>query len=277
MLLRTGRLPISALMRRLLTGYAQQFNRRHRRHGVLFQNRYKSILCEEEAYLRELVRYIHLNPLRSGAVPDLGALGRYPRSGHSALMGKVSRTWQDTDYVLQLFGDRLRQARTAYERFVAEGVDKGRRPDLVGGGLIRSAGGWSAVKALRSTGTRVMGDERVLGSGNFIQSVLEQAQEQYEKKTLARMKGLTLETLIERVAEQMGLTPTDICRTGRQRAPARARAIICALGMEYLGLSGRRASRRLNVSPSAVSKLAQRGHKDALAEKLAVALFREAG
>lgn len=55
MLLRTGQLPISTVMRRLLTGYAQQFNRRHRRYGVLFQNRYKSILCEEEPYLLELV------------------------------------------------------------------------------------------------------------------------------------------------------------------------------------------------------------------------------
>jgi biotin operon repressor len=264
-------------MRRLLTGYAQQFNRRHRRHGVLFQNRYKSILCEEDAYLRELVRYIHLNPLRAGTVLDIKSLRVYSRCGHSALMGKVGREWQDTDYVLRLFGGRLRQARTAYERFVAEGVDQGRRPELVGGGLIRSSGGWSAIKALRNSGMRIMGDERILGSGQFVQSAIEQAREQYEKKTLARVRGLTLETLSERVAKQLGLAPADVCRAGRQRTIARARAIISLLAIEYLGISGREVSLRLNLSPSAVSKLMQRGRKDALTEKLAGTLFRDHG
>jgi len=277
MLLRTGRVPISILMRRLLTGYAQQFNRRHRRHGVLFQNRYKSILCEEQPYLLELVRYIHLNPLRAGVVQDIEALRGYPGCGHSALMGKVRREWQDTEYVLRLFGGRLRQARHAYERFVAEGVDLGRRPELIGGGLIRSAGGWSAIKALRSVDMRVMGDERILGGGDFVQSVLNHAQEHYEKKTLARVRGLKLETLIEAVAEKLGLVPTDVWSTGRQRTIARARGIICALAIEYLGISGREVSRQLHLSPSAVSKLLQRGRKDELTEKLSGALFRVHG
>jgi REP element-mobilizing transposase RayT len=63
-LLRTGKVGLSDLMRRVLTGHAVNFNRRHKRHGQLFQNRYKSIICQEDAYLKELVRYIHLNPLR---------------------------------------------------------------------------------------------------------------------------------------------------------------------------------------------------------------------
>ena len=67
-LLRTGLSAISTVMQRLLTGYAGQFNRRHRRHGHLFQNRFKSILCQEEPYLKPLVRYIHLNPLRANLV-----------------------------------------------------------------------------------------------------------------------------------------------------------------------------------------------------------------
>jgi putative transposase len=97
-------------------------------------------------------------------------------------MGKVRREWQDTEYVLRLFGGRLRPARLSYERFVAEGVDLGRRPELIGGGLIRSAGGWSAIKALRSVDMRTMGDERILGGGDFVQSVLTHAKEHFEKK-----------------------------------------------------------------------------------------------
>ena len=81
LLLRTGNVSISKVMRRLLTGYAGWYNRRHGRYGHLFQNRYKSILCQEDAYLLELVRYIHLNPLRAKVVPDLNTLDGYPYSG----------------------------------------------------------------------------------------------------------------------------------------------------------------------------------------------------
>ena len=63
LLLFSGPSGLALFMRRLLSGYSQAFNRRHKRSGHLFQNRYKSILCEEETYLWELVRYIHLNPL----------------------------------------------------------------------------------------------------------------------------------------------------------------------------------------------------------------------
>jgi putative transposase len=69
-------------MRRLLTGYAVTYNHRHLRHGQLFQNRYKSILCQEDSYLLELVRYIHLNPVRAKIVSDLNGLERYEYSVH---------------------------------------------------------------------------------------------------------------------------------------------------------------------------------------------------
>jgi len=77
------------VMRRLLTGYAVWHNRRHQRHGHLFQNRYKSILCQEDTYFFELVRYIHLNPLRAALVTDFTALNTYPYSGHAAIIGKM--------------------------------------------------------------------------------------------------------------------------------------------------------------------------------------------
>ena len=88
LLLRTGATPLSTVMRRLMTGYAVTFNIRHRRSGHLFQNRYKSVVCEEDPYLLELIRYIHLNPLRAKLVEDLNALDKYPWSGHSAILGR---------------------------------------------------------------------------------------------------------------------------------------------------------------------------------------------
>jgi REP element-mobilizing transposase RayT len=111
LLLRTGSTPISTVMRRLLTGYAGSFNRRHRRYGHLFQNRYKSFLCQENTYFLELVRYLHLNPLRASLVEDLKQLDTSSYSGHSVLMGKRKNVWQDTDYVLQWFNKRKTLAR----------------------------------------------------------------------------------------------------------------------------------------------------------------------
>ena len=104
---------------------------------------------EKRPVLLELVRYIQLNPLHAKTVKSQTEFDKYPYSGHSALMGKVKREFQDTDYVLRLFGEKLPAARKAYRAYVEKGIAQGRRPELVGGGLIRSAGGWSVVKAMR--------------------------------------------------------------------------------------------------------------------------------
>ena len=141
-----------------MTGYAINFNLRH-----------KSIDCQEDLYLLELTRYIHLNPLRAGLVSDLEALGRYPWSGHSALTGQVERDWQDTGTIRVYFARSPKEAVRRYMSFVAEGVGWGRRPELVGGGLIRSLGGWSQVLSLRRKGLRMAADDRVLGDGDFVE------------------------------------------------------------------------------------------------------------
>jgi putative transposase len=112
-------------MRRLLTGYALWYNRRHRRYGHLFQNRFKSILCQENVYLLELVRYIHLNPVRAHLVEDLDELDRYAYSGHSVLLGKAKNSWQQTQQVLGMFGDKPGAARRAYRFFVEKGRELG--------------------------------------------------------------------------------------------------------------------------------------------------------
>ena len=85
LLFKSGQQGISAAMRKLLTGYVINFNRRHKRYGHLFQNRYKSSLCQEDSYLLELVRYIHLNPLRAKLVMNIGSLEGYPSAGHGVI------------------------------------------------------------------------------------------------------------------------------------------------------------------------------------------------
>jgi putative transposase len=213
-LLRSGPKGIAALMRRLLTGYAVSFNLRHRRHGQLFQNRYKSILCEEDPYLLELVRYIHLNPLRAKVVADLQELGHYPYSGHSALMGKTVRPWQDTAYVLGSFGKKVSIARSRYVSYVEAGVSRGRRDELVGGGWIRSLGGWAEVKGERD---RIKGDERILGGSAFVSQMLAEANEQFELRYRLKRMGYDLKKVAARVADLYGMDTGEIMTKGRRR------------------------------------------------------------
>ncbi|MFH1952840.1 MAG: transposase, partial [Pseudomonadota bacterium] len=215
LLCKTQQLPLSSSMRKLLTGYAVNFNRRHRRYGHLFQNRYKSIVCQEDAYLLELVRYIHLNLVRAGLIKDTRELNRSPWSGHSALMGHVKRDWQDTNYVLSFFG-KGHEAKTRYLDFVSAGLTKGRRPELVGGGLIRSAGGWFEVLALRRSGNKQASDQRILGEGEFVQQLLEEIDEIGGKNLRLPHDRMDLDSLAERVSGVHGVRIGEL-RSGSRR------------------------------------------------------------
>jgi REP element-mobilizing transposase RayT len=259
LVLRTGLAPIATLMRRVLTGYAQQYNRRYKRHGQLFQNRYKSILCEEDPYFLELVRYVHLNPIRTGLVKDLRGLKSYPFSGHGVLVGHFKNEWQDKDYVLKFFGSTEKTARRAYVSFVAEGLEEGRRTDLTGGGLLRSVGGWSALMALRSAHIRVKGDERILGSSEFVQGALQKANEQFERHTLLRTKGIDLENLLSRIGRYYEINPEELKTKSKSPATVRARSVYCYLAVRELDFSGAAVARKLNITASAVSKAVVRG------------------
>ena len=261
LLLRTGTAPISTVMRRLLTGYAVNFNRRHRRHGHLFQNRYKSILCQEDAYLLELVRYIHLNPLRAGMIKGLKGLNTYPYCGHSALMGKAEPGFQDAEYVLNLFGGKVAEARRLYLEFVKKGVAAGRRPELTGGGLVRSAGGWTALKAMRNGESRMKGDERILGQGDFVETVLKAARENLDRKSKIRALGYDFDWLVGRVLGLFGLTFNELLTGGKQRKMAQARSVVCYWGTRELGISAVWIAKKLNIASSTASESAMRGRQ----------------
>lgn len=268
LLLRTGIVPIATVMQRLLTGYAVSFNRKYRRHGQLFQNRYKSILCQEDPYMKELIRYIHLNPLRAGLVSDMKALDKYPWSGHSAIMGKTKNEWQNTDYVLGLFSGKRGKARRQYRLFVQAGVAEGRRSDLTGGGLLRSAGGWSAIKALRKAEIRLKGDERILGDSEFVQQVLDESNEMLERRYLIESKGYDFDAVIERVAELLGMEPKEILKPGKSGQTVKARSLACFWSHGELGMSTVDIAKRLKICQSAVSRSSMRGERIARENKL---------
>jgi len=259
-LFRSGSSGISTLMRRLLTGYAVSYNRRHKRHGQLFQNRYKSIICQEDAYLQELVRYIHLNPLRARIVVDLKALDSYPYCGHSGLMGKEKIEWQDVEYVLEYFGKRIGEARKKYRSYVEEGISLGRRPELVGGGLIRSLGGWDELKKIRLTGyDRIKSDQRILGESNFVQDVLSESEENFTRKYKLKSRGFNFEKVVDRVSLLFQLEKDYITERGRQKDRVQARDLVCYWSAIELGISMADLARRFGITLAAVSYAVKRG------------------
>lgn len=261
LLLRTGRQPLAGVMQRLLTGYAVSFNRRYKRHGPLFQDRYKSILCQEDPYLKELVRYIHLNPLRAGLAVDLKELDRYAFSGHSALVGHFDRPWQDVGYVLKLFANGVPTARKHYQAFVEMGTDQGRRPELIGGGLLRSLGGWEAVKAIRAAGQRAKGDERILGDTDFVDSALAASNDALERKAVYDRDGYDFDWLVRRVAKLLSMDIEEVLRQGRYPQTVKARSILLYWAHRELGIATTELARRMGLSQPAVSHSVARGEK----------------
>lgn len=258
LLVRTGNRPLFASMRKILTGYVVRFNRRHKRQGHLFQNRYKSIVCEEDPYLLELTRYIHLNPLRAGMVRTLKELERYRWSGHSAILGVVKRQWQDTGEILRNFGEG-RGSVKRYATFVEEGICLGKREDLVGGGLLRSVGGWSQVVSMRRRGHGMASDERILGNGEFVERVIAETERQERETLRLRRKVPELRELLREMARKEGLDEEELKKVRRKREVSAAIRIFCWLAVQKYGYSGASVARFLGVTTSLVNRYAASG------------------
>ena len=257
--LRVGSTPLSELMRKLAGGYATAYNRRNRRAGYVFQNRYKSILCDEESYLLTLVRYIHLNPIKAKVVQDLKALDRYRWTGHGVLMGRRTNDWQQTGPVLLRFGEHPGHARRRYRQFVKDGLDEQGKPEMDGGGLIRSYGGWTDIGRRRKAHELIVGDERILGDSAFVEQALKQDQIGMDRDSRLVRLGWDLEKLIEATCEHFEIAPAAIVGKGRNNALSTAKAVVCYIGVRVLRLSSNALAIRLEMSQPAVSASIKRG------------------
>lgn len=257
-LLRSGPAGLVRYMRRLLTGYAGYYNRQHGRHGHLFQNRYKSIVCDEDTYLKELVRYIHLNPLRAGLVKTMEELDICPWSGHCCMMGGKAVAAQDRNFVLRCFGIKEGSARKAYREFCAEGISRGHRPELVGGGLIRSLGGWSEVKSLRSYGERLLADERILGSGDFVDQVLRDAEANMRRQYSGLDRRKIICSVLAEECNREGVALKELQHGSRRPIVSQVRKRIVIRLFEECGIPQAEIARQTGVSTSAISKLLAR-------------------
>lgn len=261
LLIRAGTQPLRKLMAPVLGGFAGGYNRRYRRCGYVFQNRFTSILCDENSYLLELVRYIHLNPLRAKIVDSISELGKYPWTGHAGVLGRHRQEWHQVDEMLLNFGKRRGQARNKYVDFVKAGVSSSERIDLSGGGLVRSHGSWESIERFRKEHLFCIGDERILGKSDFVAQALKADEIAIESKSKLTREGWDLEKLIDHVCEHYWVDRADLYERSRKGQISEAKATICYLGMDRLGLKAGKIANHLGISQPAVSKWVSKGRK----------------
>ncbi len=256
LLLRTGNAGLSTVMRRLMTGYAVGFNLRHTRSGHLFQNRYKSLLCQDDPYLLELTRYIHLNPVRAGLLSSLEQLDVHPWCGHAVLMGKATYAWQNVDAILSRFGPSLRVGRRVYRDFLEDGLSRNQPAGDLHRSIGRESGEWSRVLSRQRRSENAASDTRVLGSDDFVESVVAEA-ERLEKNSLRLMRVRpTVDLLCGSLALGHDLEPAEVTSGAKRRKVIKARKDVVFIAMKKLGYSGAEVARHLGVSASCINRIA---------------------
>ncbi len=135
----------------------------------------------------------------------------------------------------------------------------GRRPELTRGGRICSAGGWMALKSGKEGGGRTKGDERILEEGEFVASVLKEADEKIERRQWLQAQGYDLQKVVSRAGEQIGMEVEEVITPGKQPQRVKARSLVCYWAVLELGLVGASVAKMLGMSQPAVSKAVQRG------------------
>lgn len=168
----------------------------------------------------------------------------------------------DIDYVLRQFGRAKKPARAAYQRFISQGFTMGQRPDLVGGGLIRSLGGWSQVISMQRKDGKVKSDERILGGSSFVQSILKEAEERQKRQLKIRLSGRTITNIISEECTKRGVNRTELEHGGRRRKVSRTRTAIAYRSATEPGLSSADIARHLGVNTSRISRAIGRAEKE---------------
>ena len=213
--------PLSKGLQNLSLRYSRHINRSRGRVGHLFQGRYKALLVDADSYGLELVRYIHLNPVRARLVSDPA---QYPYSGQRGYLSKRAYSFLTTDWVLSQFDARIGVARARYARFVAQGMSEGHRPEFYRG----------------SEESRAVGEDR------FVEQALRASGE------VVRGRGAALDHIVAYVCKGSGLLEQELSKPGKNRTASQARALIGWLAASSGGTSLSEVARRLKRDVSSV-------------------------
>jgi REP element-mobilizing transposase RayT len=254
LVLMTSEKPLSSLMKPLNSGYARYFNKKVGRKGYLFQDRFKSVATQDQLYLEEMIRYVHLNPIRAGICKDIAELDSFRWCGHAVLMGKRIYEFQDTSVVLRRFGKTAGDARKKYRQFLLAGLNSGDNAFIE---QVRTSSGGSSDRNEPAMW--------VIGDREFIRQCI--SRDENRRLMLARYKrdGWDMERLSSHVASALKINPKDIRHRGRSNVRSSARKIVSYLAYRRLGIPMSAIARFFGVVQSAASVMAAKG--DELAGK----------
>jgi putative transposase len=185
----------------------------------------------------------------------------FAHSGHAGVLDTNPPAWQETAEVLERFDQNLVIARQQYESYLAEGVGIGKRPDLIGGGLLRSSRGWEHILSARRFGEHLKSDERILGDSDFVEEVLSGVHEKMDRTRLCRENGKDLAWLSQKVADLLKIDPAEIWKEGKRAKTVQGRRLLCYWAIRELGMTAEAVSKVVCLSESGVVRAAQRGEQ----------------
>jgi len=213
---------LSKIMQVLQFRYTRYFNKRYRKVGHLFQGRYKAILCDKEIYLLELIRYIHLNPVRAGVVRDPE---EYPWTGHVSYSRKGNETLIDADLVLSQFSGKRFLARRQYRQFVADGMDRGHERK------------YYRVK-----------DQCYLGEDEFVEKV-----EGLKKSNEPSYWEVPVEKIVGEVIRETSIPQDRLYSLTRDRQGAYGRNLVAYLARKLAGIRVKEIAQHFKREPMTIS------------------------
>jgi hypothetical protein len=173
-------------------------------------------------------------------------------------MGKIERDWQDRHYVLKWFSKKENEAKAVYRSYVQKAVGEGRRPELVGGGLVRSMGGWSVVKAMRRSGERELSDDRILGGGEFVERIIKEAEEKIKYQLSVSEHAQKIDEFMSKICKDEKVSMKELKGGSRRKEISAVRNRIAIELVKRHGVALAEVARRVGVSTSAISKILRR-------------------
>ena len=248
LLIRTTEQPLWKLMKPLNCDYAHYYNKKYDRRGPLFCDRYKSIATQDQYYLEELIRYIHLNPIRAGLCETITQLDRYPWSGHRRIMENENGGFQEIRQVLRRFGKTTEEAQKKYREFIEAGIGANREGDFLS--MVRASNAGKRGKDSSECW--------VIGDAAFQKSIFEK--DIHNRLTLARYRreGISLKDVLKATARKTDVEEKLILHKSKRTPHAEARMVFCFRARE-LGFPTRETGNFLGIQQAAVSNAARKG------------------
>ncbi|MBD3420742.1 MAG: hypothetical protein GF398_11545 [Chitinivibrionales bacterium] len=237
---------LGIMMRKVNGSYARYFNARHGRRGYLFGDRYKSIATQELGYVREIIRYIHLNPLRANIVKSLDDLAKYPWTGHRAMLGLERVDWHDSESALSRFGRTRQAARGAYLSFLSDGI----------GCELQ---GWRFGQESKQEGDSYeVFDDRLAGDADFVRKALGRSVEPRNARLEKIRRRPTLDKIMANVCGEYRVELEQVLKRGRGDSRSFARASFCRKAVQQHCFTLREVAVYLGVNASSVLKMCRR-------------------